>query len=86
VSLISAKSADLSAVIDPAPDVAERVAGIEFLDVYFPMLPQEQQRVLRRYFGGDSPSEIAEGEGVTRQTVHNRINRGITQLRFYARK
>lgn len=86
VSLICAKSPDLSAVIDPSPGAAETIAGVEFLDVYMPMLPEDQQRVLLRYAQGDSPTQIAVGEGVTRQTVHNRLNAGIRQLRFYARR
>jgi DNA-directed RNA polymerase specialized sigma24 family protein len=44
----------------------------------------QEQEIIRRYVAGASPKALAYSFGVTRQTIHNIINRaGVKRVRIY---
>lgn len=52
------------------------------LDFYGELLTDKQRKVLEMYYNEDlSLAEIAENEGVTRQGVHDMLQRAETSLR-----
>ncbi len=57
---------------------------IKLLDVYGRLLTENQQEIMKLYYGYDlSLSEIAEEKGVSRQSVSECINKSRRQLEEY---
>ncbi len=57
------------------------------LDFYGPLLTPRQQELMRAYYQEDlSLGEIAEGDGVSRQAVHDLIKRSEAALLEYEAK
>lgn len=57
------------------------------LDFYAELLPQTTARVLHDSLEEDlSLAEIASQEGMSRQAIHDRLQRGLEQLEHYEEK
>ncbi|MBR1797164.1 MAG: DNA-binding protein [Clostridiales bacterium] len=57
------------------------------LDFYGNLLTDKMRLTLDMYLNDDlSLAEIAEDEGISRQGVHDKIKRGLAQLRGYEEK
>ena len=70
----------------PSPDRADRPAQREssfrLVDQALRSLPEKQERAVRRYhLAGETAASIASDTGVTRQSVHRRIQKGETRLK-----
>ena len=58
-----------------------------WLDFYGPLLTPHTQHILDLHFAEDmSLAEIAENLGISRQAVHDRIRRGLSNLVGYEKK
>ena len=66
----------------------ERVAEVGFLLAFYgKLLTEKQEDMMHQYFDEDqSLAEIAENAGVSRQAVHDIINRSEHKLREYEDK
>lgn len=65
----------------------KRINATLLLSFYGPLLTERQRQILRYYFEEDlSLSEIAELLGLTRQAVHDAIQRGVEQLERWEEK
>jgi len=61
--------------------LSERLRVIRLFDTYGRLLTRRQQRLLRLYYHDDlSLGEIAEQHGVSRQAVHDALQRSAEEL------
>ncbi len=62
----------------------EQLKEIFYMDIYGGLLTKHQQDILRMVLMEDySLAEIAEELNITRQGVHDSVQRGLTKLQWY---
>lgn len=81
MSLTFTPSPDLLDRPAPGPDFTLLIEARDFLRVHLPRLTAKQRTAVVAWAGGSTCREIAAGEGVTEEAVHDRLSGGLRRLR-----
>ncbi len=73
---------DLEDMAQPSPDIAHLLDLDAAIDRLEEVDPELAELICAHYFGGHSAEELADLHGVSRRTVHHRLQRASTWLRF----
>ena len=83
LSELSYEGSLFDAGIDVPEEVWARISAEALREALQKLPPAQRELIVQVYFQGRRPAEIARAEGVTRQSVSERLQRALKKLQKY---